>query len=65
MFTMSTRQIKSALKRRRERRMRPWSLSQLAKLRGCSRSVMTMALQQPARYRDARLFIEEHLRESV
>lgn len=59
---MSPRQIKRTLQARKELRLRPWSLYQLAKLRGCSRSVMTGALKEPTRYRDARIFIESHLR---
>lgn len=58
---MTTKEIKRVLRSRKERRLRPWSLYQLAALRGCSRSVMTGALKTPTRYRDARIFIESHL----
>ena len=53
---LTKREIKRRLAQRRRAGLRPWSLYQLAQLRGCSRSVMTLALSQPDRYRAARQF---------
>ena len=65
MFTMSAREIKRALRRNAREGVWPSSLAQIAARRGNSRTVMTMALKQPRRYRDARLFIEQALRGDV
>lgn len=62
MFTMTTRQIKSALKRNRRAGRRPRSLYEIAKMKGVSRSIMTVAVKNPRRYPQARLFIESLLR---
>lgn len=62
MFTMTTRQIKSALKRNRRAGRRPRSLYEIAKMKGVSRSIMTVAVKNPHRYPQARLFIESLLR---
>ena len=62
MFTMTARQIKSALKRNRRAGRRPRSLYEIAKMKGVSRSIMTPAVKNPSRYPQARLFIESLLR---
>ena len=61
MFTMTESQIKRALRRNRKAGRRPKSLYEIAKMKGVSRSIMTTAVKTPARYPQARLFIESLL----
>lgn len=64
MFTMTASQIKHALKRNRRAGRRPWSLYQIAKMKGVSRSMLTTAVKNPARYPQARAYIESLLVDS-
>lgn len=62
---MTETQIKKVLRRNRRAGRRPWSLYQIAKMKGVSRSLMTMAVKNPRRYPDARRYIESVLREAA
>ena len=61
MFTMTQKEIKDALKRNRRLGRRPWSLNQIARMKGVSRSLMTMAVKRPRRYPGTRRYIESVL----
>jgi lambda repressor-like predicted transcriptional regulator len=55
---MTAAAIRAALRANKRAGRRPWSLNQIAKLKGVSRSMMTTALRNPRRYPDSRQFIE-------
>ncbi len=55
---MTEAQIKRALERNRRKGRRPWSLYQIAQMKGVSRSLITTAVKNPSRYPAARAFIE-------
>ena len=62
---MTERQIKRALEQRRKAGKPPWSLYQIAKMKGCARSMLTVAVKNPDRQPQARAFIESVLREAT
>lgn len=62
MFTMTEIQIKRILRRNRKAGRRPWSLYQIAQMKGVSRSLITTAVKNPSRYPGARGFIESLLK---
>jgi hypothetical protein len=61
MFTMTESQIKRALRRNRRSGRRPRSLYEIAKMKGCARSMITTAVKNPHRYPSARAYIESLL----
>lgn len=58
---MTEAQIKRALLRNRKAGRRPWSLYQIAAMKGVSRSLITTAVKRPSRYPRARAYIESLL----
>jgi hypothetical protein len=61
MLLMTPAQIKKALRRNARTGARPRSLYEAAKMRGCHRSTMTRAVQNPQRYGEARQWLESVL----
>lgn len=59
---MTMTEIRRALRRNRELGLRPWSLNQIALMKGCHRSLMSHAVKKPRRYPEARAFIESLLK---
>ncbi len=58
---MTPSQVKRILRQNRKAGRRPWSLYQIAQMRGCSRALVTMAMQRPAKSRPLWGWIESLL----
>ena len=61
---MTPAEVKRILRKNRKAGRRPWSLYQIAQMRGCSRSLVTMTMQRPAHSRPMWTWIENTLRQS-
>jgi DNA-binding MarR family transcriptional regulator len=65
MVTMTRAQIKRILRANRKRRVRPWSLKQIADDLQVHRSMATRAANTPERYPQMRAHIEQVLFDSA
>jgi AraC-like DNA-binding protein len=61
---MTPTQVKRVLKQNKKAGRRPWSLYQLAQMRGCSRSLVTQAMQDPTKSRPFFVWVETVLGEA-
>lgn len=58
---MTPAEVKRILRKNRKAGRRPWSYYQIAQMRGCSRALVTMTMQRPAKSRPLWAWIESTL----
>lgn len=62
---MTPSQVKRILRENRKTGRRPWSLYQIAQMRGCSRALVTMTMQRPRKSRPLWAWIESLLSDTA